>query len=89
MEINKVLLIQKLAENKMRYILELTGMPDFVADENGDRSKVIHCTAFMEVETNIFDDSKSFTAIFLQLMSLIEYIIINSILLRKICLLLI
>lgn len=58
MEINKVLLIQKLAENKMRYILELTGMPDFVADENGDRSKVIHCTAFMEVETNIFDDSK-------------------------------
>lgn len=58
MEINKVLLIQKLAENKMRYILELTGMPDFVADENGHRSKVIHCTAFMEVETNIFDDSK-------------------------------
>lgn len=59
MEINKVLLIQKLAENKMRYILELTGMPDFVADENGHRAKVIHCTAFMEVETNIFDDSKN------------------------------
>lgn len=58
MEINKVLLIQKLTENKTRYILELTDMPDFI-DESENKVKVIHCTAFMEVETNVFDDSKN------------------------------
>lgn len=40
MEINKVLLIQKLAENKMKYVLELTDMPDFT-DESGNKVKVV------------------------------------------------
>lgn len=38
MTINKVLLIQKLAENKMKYVLELTDMPDFT-DESGNKVK--------------------------------------------------
>lgn len=58
MEINKVLLIQKLAENKMKYVLELTDMPDFT-DESGNKVKVVHCTAFMERETNVFDNSEN------------------------------
>lgn len=58
MEINKVLLIQKLAENKMKYVLELTDMPDFT-DESGSKVKVVHCTAFMERETNVFDNSEN------------------------------
>lgn len=58
MEINKVLLIQKLAENKMKYVLELTDMPDFT-DESGNKTKMAHCTAFMERETNVFDNSET------------------------------
>lgn len=58
MEINKVLLIQKLAENKMKYVLELTDMPDFT-DESGNKVKMAHCTAFMERETNVFDNSEN------------------------------
>lgn len=58
MEINKVLLIQKLTENKMKYVLELIDMPDFT-DESGNKVKVVHCTAFMERETNIFDNSEN------------------------------
>lgn len=58
MEINKVLLIQKLTENKMRYVLELTDMSDFT-DESGNKVKVVHCTAFMEKETNVFDNSEN------------------------------
>lgn len=58
MEINKVLLIQKLAENKMKYVLELTDMPDFT-DESGNKVKIAHCTAFMERETNVFDNSEN------------------------------
>lgn len=58
MEINKVLLIQKLAENKMKYVLELTDMPDFT-DESGNKVEMAHCTAFMERETNVFDNSEN------------------------------
>lgn len=88
MEINKVLLIQKLAENKMKYVLELTDMPDFT-DESGNKVKIAHCTAFMERETNVFDNSENVHCHFLQPMNLITYMNINSILLQKTCLLLI
>lgn len=58
MKINKVLLIQKLAENKMKYVLELIDMPDFT-DESGNKVEMAHCTAFMERETNVFDNSEN------------------------------
>lgn len=49
MKINKVLLIQQIKENKMRYIFSLTDMPKFVVDSCGYPVKADHYAACVEV----------------------------------------
>lgn len=49
MKINKVLLIQQIKENKIRYIFSLTDMPKFVVDSCGYPVKADHYAACVEV----------------------------------------
>lgn len=49
MKINKVLLIQKAEDNKMRYFFELADMPEFIENDCGYHEKVSRYIAVIEI----------------------------------------
>lgn len=49
MKINKVLLIQKCEDNKMRYFFELADMPEFIENDCGYHEKVSRYIAVIEI----------------------------------------